>query len=389
MKILWFPRLQPDAGKLHLTTWREMCNELESSGCTVKIAITGKDPGNTLNRECIEIFLIKRKLLRLPCFWADGFIKFIYNFFVFKPDAVILDTFSVWFSIPFIFNWKRKTVFIVDNRTPHHNLIPGSTTFRDRIIKINTKLCYLYSKYLLDGMTVINDFYKEQIHRDNKYPADSIAVWSSGVDIKKIFPLECRNKDRPDFLKSKFVLMQHGEFSYNRGILETINAINLLEKKDICLVLLGEGNLKHKIIREIETLGLAGMVYVLPPVPHSEVQTYISYCDCSIMAYPDIEYWNNNNPLKFLEYLAMGKVVICPNMTTFNSIAGNRKCTHYIGDNNPETIAKAINYCYRNREKLNEWGREGIDIVKNKYTWQIQAGILREFIELLQERKRM
>jgi len=62
---------------------------------------------------------------------------------------------------------------------------------------------------------------------------------------------------------------------------------------------------------------------------------------------------------------------------------------HYIGDNNPEAIANAINYCYRNREKLNEWGREGIDIIEKKYTWQIQSGKLLDFIKLLQERKRM
>jgi len=43
------------------------------------------------------------------------------------------------------------------------------------------------------------------------------------------------------------------------------------------------------------------------------------------MAYTDTEYWKNNNPLKFLEYLAMGKVVICTNMKTFNTIAGDRK----------------------------------------------------------------
>ncbi|HDH52987.1 MAG TPA: glycosyltransferase [Nitrospirae bacterium] len=127
---------------------------------------------------------------------------------------------------------------------------------------------------------------------------------------------------------------------------------------------------------------------MLPPVPYSEIPEYISYCDCAIMAYPDIEYWNLNNPIKLLEYLAMGNVVICTDMWTFNDVMGNEKCACYVKDDSPQTIAEAINYCYNNKNLLREWGKTGTEIVREKYTWEKEAGNLLDFIECLMKQKR-
>ena len=148
MKILWFPRIQPDINKLHLTTWREMCKELETLGCNVKVAITGENSDNILDRECIEVFLIKKKYLRILSFWISGYAKFIKNYITFKPDVVILDIYSVWFSIPFIF-LIRKSVFIIDDRTPRYDSVHHKRSYQDSIIKLYTKLCYTYSKYFM------------------------------------------------------------------------------------------------------------------------------------------------------------------------------------------------------------------------------------------------
>jgi glycosyltransferase involved in cell wall biosynthesis len=177
--------------------------------------------------------------------------------------------------------------------------------------------------------------------------------------------------------------MQHGGIGYNRGILETVDAMKLVNNEKIVLVLIGDGDAEGEISHKIKTFNLEKKVYSLPSVPYSDVPNHISYCDCAIMAYPNIEYWNNNNPIKLFEYLAMGKVVICTDMWTFRNVAGDTKCAHYIKQNDPETIARAINYCYENKEHLEEWGREGIKIVKENFTWYKQAENLLSFIEQL------
>ncbi|MBI2471499.1 MAG: glycosyltransferase [Planctomycetes bacterium] len=391
MKILWFPRLQFDIDTLHITTWREMCRELElNCGCTVKIAIAGKPNSNIIDRSHIRVFIIRKKVFRVLSFLFFGYVKFLYHYFKFRPQAVILDIFSIWFSIPFSILLPTRSLFIVDNRTPFYNSTSKDSTIKDRGMKIYTKLSYWYCKVFLDGMTVITDFYKQQVCQDFKFTSTNIGVWGSGVDIDRFSPQKFKDNFKPTFFRDKFVLMQHGEISYNRGLFETVEALAMLSRKDICLVLIGNAvtgsKAKDDILRLIKKLNLEKNVFILPPVPHAEIPKHISYCDCAIMAYPNIGYWNNNNPIKLIEYLAMGKVVICTDMWTFRNVIGNKKCGYFIKDNSYESIAKAINYCYENRKYIEEWGKEGIEIVKEGYTWNKQAKRLLDFVNALEKR---
>ena len=392
MKILWFPRLQTDIDKLHITTWREMCRELDRKGVNTKIAIVGYDDGNIFNMPYIRIAVIKKKFLRLFSFLIDGYIKFVINYFSFKPDVIILDIYSIWFSFPLaIFNSKNKPLFIVDNRTPFHNPLSQESTLLDVLMASYTKLCYWYCNLFLHGVTVITEHYRQQVCKDFSFSLSVVGVWGSGVDVERFSPKH-NNNNKPDFLKGKFVLMQHGEISYNRGLFETIEAISMINNKEVCLLLIGDSvagsNAKEDIKQLIEKLKLEERVYLLPPVAHSEIPKYISYCDCAVMAYPDIEYWNNNNPIKLLEYISMGKVVICTDMWTFRNVMDRRKCAYYLNNNNAEEIVAAINYCYENRAFLYQWGRDGIEIINKGYTWRKQAENLLRFIDQLKIIKR-
>jgi len=370
-----------------------MCREIKNLGHDVEIAIAGRQNNEEIFKEkYIGIPIIRIKFFRILSFWINGFLKFITAYFKLNPNIVILDLFTIWFSLSLIFiPPKKRSLIIVDNRTPFYNLTSQEFTIRDTVFKFYTRVSYLYCKYFLDGMTVITDHYKQNICKVFKFDVSAIGVWGSGVDIERFSPLKYRNKDVPFFLKDKFVLMQHGGISYNRGLFETVEAMRMIEREDVCLVLIGTAiagsNAKGDILQLIKKFKLEKKVFVLPPVPHAEIPMYISYCDCAIMAYPNIEYWNNNNPIKLLEYLAMGKVVMCTDMWTFKEVIGNKNCAYYLKDNSPESIAQAIHVCYQNRESLQEWGKEGIEVIKENYTWSKQAQRLLDFIAKLQLRK--
>lgn len=369
-----------------------MCRELEQNlCCNVKIAIAGKPTSNVFDRSYISIPIIRKKFLRILTFLIFGYLKFLYNLLTFRPQVIILDLYSIWFSIPFALISTKRALFIVDNRTPFYNLETENDTIRDKTMKFYTKFSYWYCKAFLDGMTVITDYYKQQVCKDFGFDSHNIGVWGSGVDVDKFLPGKYKFSDRPSFLKDKFVIMQHGQISYNRGLFETIEAMSLVDKEDICFVFVGDAvagsKAKDDVFQLVKKLNLEKKIYILPPVPHKEIPVYISYSNCAIMAYPQIEYWNNNNPIKVLEYLAMGKVVLCTDMWTFSDVMGNKKCAYYIKDNRPESIAKAIEYCYENRELLEEWGKDGVEVIKEGYTWNKQAKRLLDFVKQLEERK--
>jgi len=386
MRILLFPRLQQDIDKFWITVWREMCSALRSKGHNVKIAIAGTPIPGIFDAPYIHVPIIHAKFFRLITFWALGFLKFIVHYSKFRPDVLVLDIFTIWFGlIPAIFADRRRCLIVLDNRTPFYNEASAKSTTRDILFRLYTRLAYNYCQLLGGVLTTVTQYHKECISRDFKIDPSIIGVWGNGADILKFnthnYPA-CENRFP---WTGKFVVMLHGEMSYNRGIFESIRAMSLIKENNIALVLIGSAINNDKIDIEIDalihTLDLSQKVHRIPYVPHGDIPRYLSSADCAIMAYPNIEYWNNNNPVKLSEYLSMGKVIICPLMWTFQHVCGTAKCAVYIDNNKPDIVADAIVYCYKHRDMMNEWGSEGIKIVKERFTWQIQAENLMKFIQ--------
>lgn len=390
MKILWFPRLQFDIDKFHITTWREMCKELKHLDNDVRIAIGGPYDKDVFDKDYIPVPIIRVKFLRILSFWICGFFQFIIQYLIFKPDLVILNQLTTWFSLPLIFLPKRwRALIVVDSRSPLYNQYVAKPGLRDVVFKIYTRLSYLYCKHCLDGITVITSYYRKKICQDLKIAPSFVGVWTSGVDVARFSPDKYVGNVRPSFLEGKFVVMQHGQLSYNRGLIETVKALAKME--GVCLVLVGgvikNDTVEDEILKLSKLFHLEERVYIIPPVPHEDIPRYISYCDCAIMAYPDIDYWNYNNPIKLLEYLAMGKVVIATDMWTFREVLGDKRCGYYIKENSPECIVDAIKYCFNNRGLLQEWGKEGIDIANERYTWRKQAKNLLDFAAMVKSKR--
>jgi glycosyltransferase involved in cell wall biosynthesis len=388
MKILWFPRLQLDIDKFHVTTWREMCIRLEHLGQNISIAIVGDDKNGVWGRPYIHIPIIPIKVLRLLSFWLNGTVVFTITYFRKKPDVVIFDLYSLWISAPLLLIKKAKRPLIIaDNRTPLYYGIARSFSLTKRFTQIYEMLAYAYAKRFFDGMTVITDFYKRDLINKYGFAESTIGVWTSGVDLT-CFDVEM-SSPKESGRKDNFMLLQHGEISYNRGLFETVQAIGLLNNTKITLTLIGDAvrsNAKNDLIIHAARMGVSNQVEIIPRVAYKLIPKYIVQADCAIMAYPNIDYWNNNNPIKLLEYLAMGKLIIATDMWTFRSVMGDSKCVKYIKNNSPEEIANAIKYCLENKDKLPEWGHEGINIVKEKYTWDKQASYLMDFLGTLRNK---
>jgi len=366
-----------------------MYNELLNMGIDVKLAICGNDTSRILDIPYVKVPIVRIKYLRILTFWINGYLKFLCNYLSFKPNVVIFDIYSIWFSFPFAFLPKRKCIFIVDNRTPiYKEAFCKHPSLMDRAIKLYTKIAYLYCKYFLDGMTVITEHYKNSICDNYGFKEEKMGVWSSGVNI------ECFNismtTEKKLSQEDRFVLIQHGEISHDRGLFETVNALRLLPDIPVTLLLIGDSvnsNTKDELRNHAERLGVSRNLIFKPRMPYNEIPGYIMQSDCAIMAYPNIEYWNNNNPIKLLEYMSLGKVIICTDMWTFRDVLKNSNSACYIKDNDPSTIANAIRYCYENRFKLKLWGKEGFEIVKNRFTWKKQAEELVNFIYKLCKNK--
>ena len=73
---------------------------------------------------------------------------------------------------------------------------------------------------------------------------------------------------------------------------------------------------------------------------------------------------------KIFEYMAIGLPVITSNFKLYKDIIDANNCGICVDPENPNEIAKAIEYILTNPEKAKEMGQNGSRLVKEKYNWE-------------------
>jgi len=372
---------------LHSTATLNILNEFANSGYKVNLLAARSGYMPPMNNNRIHSLILPLRFVPLISAFMFAVVMFIF-FPVFiiisKPDFVILSPGSSIFGfLPELLVSKFKRVkFVMDIRTVPVEVVG----FRGFVTRSLFSLSVLIAKKRFHGITALTDLMKTEICYNFNIDLDKVGVWTSGVS-DSLFHPENHLSEGIDLksklgLTQKFVVFYHGIFTANRGLIETIKAIKLINDKypSIVFFLLGAGpilNMQKALILEEN---LQQNVILHNPVSHIDVPGFISMCDVGIIPLPDHPYWNSQNPLKLLEYLAMEKVVILTNIPAHRAVIGESKCGYYISSINPSEIAKAMEAVYLNKVNLESWGKIGREIIGEKYTWRKVAADLETYL---------
>jgi len=301
-----------------------------------------------------------------------------------NPDFVIMSPdISIISSIPSIFISKfKKTKLILDIRSTPVELVG----FRGSLIRFWFNISVLIAKRFFSGITTITPMMKKEVSEKFSLSPQRIGVWSSGVSIN-LFNPEIWDGQGAELrinmgLSGKFIVLYHGWFAASRGINETIEAIRILSQSnpDIVFFLLGSGPSALELKSVVKKENMQTNVIIHDSVEYEDVPKYIAMCNVGIVPLPDISYWRSQSPLKLLEYLAMGKVVILTDIPAHRSVIGDEKCGIYLSSTKPFEIAKAIEYAQLNEKNLEKWGRTGRDIVEKSFDWKMVAMDLDKYL---------
>jgi glycosyltransferase involved in cell wall biosynthesis len=290
------------------------------------------------------------------------FIKTKPDYVVIEPDVTALGIVTT-LLLPKIIRPK----IILDIRSIPVNISGLGGFFKNFFFSIAVHL----SRIFFNGMTIITEMMREEVCQAFCIDPYKVGVWSSGVSTVLFNPAnyDAANIKKAFGLEGKFVVFYHGVISSKRGIPQAIKAIQILDTySDIVLFLLGrEEDLDVK--RLAQNLNVEKRVIMHKSVSYAEVPKYISLCDVGLVALPNLPDWRNQCPLNLLEYLSMKKPVIATDIPANRKILEKHKCGIYVKSANPEEIAYAILYAYKNRAKTKVWGALGRRIVEEKYTW--------------------
>jgi glycosyltransferase involved in cell wall biosynthesis len=306
-----------------------------------------------------------------------------------KPDVIITepDISILGFTSAFPFSKSKRIKLILDVRsTPVETL-----GFRGRLRTLCFTASVLIARKFFDGMTIITPLMKEEVCKKFNVDPKFVGVWSSGVSATLFNPdsyvSEGEELRRKLGLSKKFIIFYHGAFSSNRGLTETIEAMCMVKRtcSDVIFFLLGTGPIANSLKDLIQMKGLQDNVVIHSSVEYADVPKYIAMSDVGIVPLPNHPYWRFQCPLNLLEYLAMEKVIIVTDIPAHRSIIGEKECGIYISSAKPIEVAKAIEYAYHNKEKLEEWGKFGRTIIEKNYTWEKIARDLENYLLSIDE----
>jgi glycosyltransferase involved in cell wall biosynthesis len=375
-KLLWISPLILDV-HLHKTTQIEMLRALAKRGYnTCLMAVYSKD--KIKNKEIpIPTFSIPLRYIPMlsPIMFGTCVFFFLPFYIIIKKPRYIIanpDFYVLGFVSAIPFSLFKCTKLILDVRST-----PVETFgIRGYLQRLFFDLSVLIARKFFNGMTIITELMKQEVCGKFKIDPKRVGVWSSGVSSSIFDPhnFVAKGKElrKKLGLSKKFIVFYHGALTANRGLIETIEAMDIIKQKyfDIVFFILGMGELAEHLKNLIEIHKLQNHVVLHDAVAYEEIPNYIEMSDVGIVPLPNHPYWRFQSPLKLMEYLAMEKTVIITDIAAHRTIIGEEKCGIYVSGFNPTETAKSIVYAYTQRNRLNEWGKRGRIIINRHYEWE-------------------
>ena len=384
-KILWISFFQ--AQGLDNTSLFNTLSQLSNFGHEVTLITVLSPRTNIFQNRLFKAIIIPFKRMPLLLSFLFTIILWFYLPIIIinsRIDTVVIEPgVQIISTIPSLFVSKIKKVnFILDVRST-----PVETQFfSGKLLKYWFKVSVLIAKHTFDAITVITSSMAKKLFDDFRITDKKMGIWTSGVSLDLFDPsmfqenaLQLRAKLN---LLDCFVVFYHGAFTKSRGLLETINAVNLLKKRypKIVLLLLGDGPFRSILEKAVNNYQLKDNVIITGPVDQIQVPNYICMSNLAIVPLPNNSYWRFQSPLKLLEYLAMEKTVVLTRIPAHIDIVHDSECGIYLSSVDPKEIAREIELAYLDRENLNDRGRVGRRLVEERYSWKRVVGDLEKLI---------
>lgn len=230
-----------------------------------------------------------------------------------------------------------------------------------------TRAMETYAVRRADAVTTICEGLRHDI-LDRGIPADKITVIPNAVNVADFSVGESVDADlaRSLGIHGKRTLGFIGSFYAYEGLDILLKALPrmLSINPDIRILLVGGGPQEQALKQLAGQLGIADKVVFTGRVPHSEVQRYYNLID--VLVYPRLKMRLTDlvTPLKPLEAMAQGRLVIASDVGGHRELIRNGKTGILFEAGNPDALA-----------------RQAVDLLSNPDNWPSVRTAAREFVE--------
>ncbi len=338
-----------------------------------KTKLIGIGDKNTFGEELILLkcpfdkrkYLLLKLLFFLPIYCINK-----------KIDAVILDQHIIPATI-FLLFIKRifKIKVILDVRS-----IPVEMD-----LPWDYKISCQFARKFFDGVSYITpgtqffieDMLKSKFKKSTLFPSSvNPAIFYNGITNN--IPLELKERT-----KKTINIFYHGSISPNRGINLILDALNQIKNKfsNILFISISDNNEFITEYCKKKKYNLSDNLLLIDIVPHEKLPSYINLADLCIVPLPKIYWWEISSPLKLMEYLAMEKTIILSDIKAhLDIVPRDSDFVKYFNPDKTDDLSQKIVDAISNLGLLKSNAWKGREIIKQKYTWDIQAKTIEDFV---------
>lgn len=233
-----------------------------------------------------------------------------------------------------------------------------------------------------------NASYRElALDRGKKRPED-VTIVRSGPNPDRLYPIDVD----PDLLKDhKHLLVYIGVMGPQDRVDIALDALNIIvhemERGDIALALLGDGDCFGELKKQSSTLGLEQYVTFTGRANDEVIRRYFSSATLGIAPDPATPFNSHSTHNKIMEYMIFSLPVVAFNLK--ETIKSGQQAVAVVQDNaDPKAMAKKIIELIDDETKRKEMGDFGRERVLNELIWDHQAGAYVSVIRSAYEKSR-
>lgn len=218
-----------------------------------------------------------------------------------------------------------------------------------------------------DRITVVNDAIGEAMERRYKIKIDEVILNCPPYE-DNFLQGDARIRKKFNIKEEIPVYLYSGGLVKQRGIENTILALKHLEKG--VLFILGEGQLKDKLVELIKREGLEDRVFFSEFIPHAEVPKFISSADVGLLPYENVGLNHYLcSPSKLFHYIMAELPVACSDFPFLRKVILDNGLGATFDPADPKSIAEAIEFIVGNKTRYQEI-KENLSEAKKRYCWE-------------------
>jgi glycosyltransferase involved in cell wall biosynthesis len=242
---------------------------------------------------------------------------------------------------------------------------------KGRLVASAINCCNLWTLRKANLLLVNSGELAEWCQRAYGIRKEKVGVSRNAVDTGKFSP-ENRDDDLRRRFASKHLVIYSGRLVAYRGLEILLNATAILKLKvpDIKVLFMGVGPDLKRIVNIAKSFELGDSVVFLGQIEPSLVPKYLASADIGIGPLHASAQTHGTNPVKVLEYMASGCVVVAAKNTVSAEILAN-ELNGILIDPSPVELAASILRLFSDRDLAARLRAKARETVENSYDWEI------------------